>query len=130
AYTFKYISHKPTPSQPQNNKEMIRVRVHGASWVGDEPEKLLVETDPRKTIQEEKLPSIKQAIEAILNEIEFHHIPTFKFETVKYPRYDQQDLEKAFTASRERNITGDRHDDKGHPFYKYRKFEEYLKSKV
>ena len=42
-------------------------------------------------------------------------------------KYTEEDLKKAFESSRERNITGDRHDDKGHPFYKYRSFEEYLK---
>lgn len=93
-----------------------RIEVQGidANW-GKYPLNELYKDEPPyshiiwtdKTIPEEKIPAIKNAISALLNNIEFHNYPTFHFETIKYPierKYTIDDLrnaeEKAFNAAR------------------------------
>jgi len=59
------VSWVDTEEQPKTEKMLVAV--DGASWVMDNPEKLIVSLKKNGVFPEEKIPAIKQAIECVLN---------------------------------------------------------------
>lgn len=103
------------------SKMPIEVEVFGASWVGDNAEKMIIDLKDGAKIPEEKFPLIKQAIERCLNNEDDD-------ETKIYSKEDHDILIEAAQSAAFRGARSITQVDYHHHPYRYPTFNDYKNS--